>query len=75
MQCSVSRTGGPAVLLRPVVVDSDKGELAGLEIVGTQGDRYVFALSGEGRKEPIQEMQLFLEEHQHLAKIQSQPRQ
>jgi hypothetical protein len=64
-----------AALMRPITLVSHTGEQAGLEIVAKNGDQFLVPLSGEGMKELIEEMQLFLEEHPHLAKIQSLPRQ
>jgi hypothetical protein len=61
--------------MRPIVLQSATGEQAGLELVAKNGDQFLVPLSGEGMKGLIQDMQLFLEEHPHLAKIQSQPRQ
>ena len=62
-------------LMRPITFVSHTGEQAGLEIVAKNGDQFLVPLSGEGRKGLIQDMQLFLEERPHLAKIQSPPRQ
>jgi hypothetical protein len=64
-----------AALMRPIVLGSPTGEQAGFEIVAKNGDQFLVPLSGEGMKGLIQDMQLFLEEHPHLAKIQSPPRQ
>jgi|HubBroStandDraft_4_1064222.scaffolds.fasta_scaffold2801121_1 hypothetical protein len=64
-----------ATLMRPIVLVSHTGEQAGLEIVAKNGDQFLVPLSGAGMKELIQDRQLFLEEHPHLAKTQSLPRQ
>ena len=64
-----------AVLTRPIVLVSHTGEQAGLEIVAKNGDQFLVPLSGEGMKGLIQDMRLFLDEHPHLAKTRSLPRQ
>jgi hypothetical protein len=64
-----------AVLTRPIVLVSHTGEQAGLEIVAKNGDQFLVPLSGAGMRELIQDTQLFLEEHPHLARTQSLPRQ
>jgi hypothetical protein len=64
-----------AALMRPIALVSHTGEQAGLEIVAKNGDQFLVPLSGAGMKELIQDRQLFLEEHPHLAKTQSLPRQ
>jgi hypothetical protein len=61
--------------MRPIVLVSHTGEQAGLEIVAKNGDQFLVPLSGAGMKELIQDTKLFLEEHPHLAKTQSLPRQ
>ena len=62
-------------LMRPIALVSHAGEQAGLEIVAKNGDQFSVPLSGEGMQGLIQDMQLFLEEHPHLAKTRSLPRQ
>jgi hypothetical protein len=64
-----------AALMRPIALVSHAGEQAGLEIVAKNGDQFLVPLSGEGMKGLIQDMQLFLDEHPHLAKTRSLPRQ
>jgi hypothetical protein len=64
-----------AALMRPIALVSHTGEQAGLEIVAKNGDQFLVPLSGEGMQGLIQDMQLFLEEHPHLAKTLSLPRQ
>ena len=65
-----------AALMRPIVLDSPTGEqAAGFEIVAKNGDQLLVPLSGEGMKGLIEDTRLLLEEHPHLARIQSPPRQ
>ena len=60
------------VLVRPILGENDA---VGLEIVPESGDRFVIALSGEGMKGLIEDMQSFLDDHPHLADQKSRPRQ
>ena len=64
-----------ATLMRPTVLESPTGQQVGLEIVAENGDQLLVRLSGEGMQELIVDIQFFLDEHPHLARIQSQPRQ
>jgi hypothetical protein len=64
-----------AVLTRPIVLVSHTGEQAGLEIVAKNGDQFLVPLSGAGMKELIQDTQLFLEKHPHLATQKSRTQQ
>jgi hypothetical protein len=63
-----------AALARPVVVTGPT-QLAGIEIVAKNGDRFVVVLSGEGMKGLIQDMQSFLDDNPRIAETKSQPRQ
>jgi hypothetical protein len=64
-----------AVLTRPIVLVSHSGEQAGLEIVAKNGDQFLVPISGAGMRELIQDTQLFLEEHPHLATQKSRTQQ
>ena len=66
-----------ATLMRSAVAASADGTVktAALEIVAKNGDQYLVILSGEGMKGLIEDTRLLLEEHPHLARIQSPPRQ
>ena len=64
-----------AVQMRSILGKNGEDDAAGLEIVAENGDRFVIALSGEGMKGLIEDMQSFLDDHPHLADQKSRPRQ
>jgi hypothetical protein len=61
-----------AALIRPV---RGEGDAVGLEIVPENEGPFVIALSGEGMKGLIEDMQSFLDEHPEIAEQKSRPRQ
>ena len=64
-----------ALLMRSVEMQTKTGPVAGLEILADNEDRFLVALSGEGMKKLIQDMQSFLEENPQIAETKSLQRQ